>query len=367
MSKGKISLVILFVLLLAGTACNSNAHLWKTPPTDNTQQAIAVKDIQKKSLFTTETKPSPSVTLPSTDNEALIPSAPKAEPCTVASSNLDSLAPLKLDNMLLYQNILYNANPIAAPVRNSLDIYTPGASQPQDMQSLPVLLYVHGGGWQTGDKSNKMDAKPAFFTSQGMIFISINYRMVPEVSFPVFAQDVACAVAWVYQNISSLGGDPDQLALMGHSAGAHLVSLISTDESYLNTCNLDLSILDGTISLDTGAFDIPALMAEAGPRLRKTYRTAFGTDPAIWQKASPMFYVTPGKDIPPFLLIYAGERKASENGAIRMANAIHKIGMPAKLFHAVDKNHATLNEDIGKPNDKATGMIISFLKRIWNE
>ncbi|MDX9975652.1 MAG: alpha/beta hydrolase, partial [FCB group bacterium] len=118
----------------------------------------------------------------------------------------------------------------------SLDIYT---LSPKPEAPAPVLIWVHGGGWSIGDKSYHMEYKPALFTGEGYCLVSINYRLSPRpfsddpgrIKYPVHEQDVASAIAWVQEHIAQYGGDPSRIALLGHSAGAHLVSIVSTDES----------------------------------------------------------------------------------------------------------------------------------------
>lgn len=103
-------------------------------------------------------------------------------------------------------------------------------------------MYVHGGGWSIGDKSAQLENKIALFKSLNYVFVSTNYRLSPfpnrlgnddRIKYPLHNQDVVSAIAWLVENISDYGGNPDKVALIGHSAGAHLVSLIGTDESFL--------------------------------------------------------------------------------------------------------------------------------------
>ena len=91
------------------------------------------------------------------------------------------------------------------------------------------MVYVHGGGWKRGDKS-RVGEKVEFFTGRGWVFVSVNYRLLPEGAHPANVNDVARALAWVHDHATDYGGDPDRLFLMGHSAGAHLAALVATSE-----------------------------------------------------------------------------------------------------------------------------------------
>ena len=154
--------------------------------------------------------------------------------------------------MTVTRDVPYAA-PGGDPKLNSLDIYAP-----EGKTKCPVVVFIHGGGWQIGDKRSGAQAKGKGFPEQGYVFVSINYRLAPKVKHPVLAQDVAKAIAYVHANIGKYGGDPDRIFVMGHSAGAHLAALVSTDDRYLNAEGLTLKTLRGTILLDGGSYDMSA-------------------------------------------------------------------------------------------------------------
>src|ERR671934_2141866 len=106
--------------------------------------------------------------------------------------------------------------PYADPAqkRQVLDVYAPGGAK-----NLPVVFWIHGGGWQTGDKKD-VQLKPRAFNDKGFIFVSTNYRLLPDVDMGAIVRDVAKAVHWVHDHVADHGGDPDRLFVMGHSAGA---------------------------------------------------------------------------------------------------------------------------------------------------
>lgn len=100
-----------------------------------------------------------------------------------------------------------------------LDIYArAGAS------SLPVALFIHGGAWRAGNRTN-VDIKPRFLLDNGFCFVSIDYRMLPKADVATQANDVEQAYRYVRANIARYGGDPNRIAVMGHSAGSHLAAL----------------------------------------------------------------------------------------------------------------------------------------------
>ena len=111
--------------------------------------------------------------------------------------------------------------------RQVLDIYTP---EDAEGKSLPVMFWIHGGGWQVGDKSD-VGLKPKVLTQRGFVFVSTNYRLLPEVTMADLIRDVAKSLGWVHRNIAKHGGDPKRIFVGGHSAGAQLAALICTSSS----------------------------------------------------------------------------------------------------------------------------------------
>src|SRR5262245_16811994 len=125
-----------------------------------------------------------------------------------------------------------------------LDIYSP-----RDAKNLPVVFWIHGGGWQTGDKTD-VQIKPQFFMDRGFVFVSTNYRLLPNVEMATIVRDVAKSIRWVHDHIAAHGGDANRLLIMGHSAGAQLAALICIDDRCLKGEGLPLSIVKGCVPVD---------------------------------------------------------------------------------------------------------------------
>jgi acetyl esterase/lipase len=126
-----------------------------------------------------------------------------------------------------YQDIVYDDS-YADTVRTSLDVYVP---EPV-IENAPVVLFVHGGGFRGSDKAYFKDLgeKPAWFTTDlGYVFVSINFRFLPDGGYPGSVQDVASALDWVSDNIAAYGGDPDNIILMSHATGNLQAALVATD------------------------------------------------------------------------------------------------------------------------------------------
>ncbi|NLS92969.1 MAG: alpha/beta hydrolase fold domain-containing protein [Planctomycetaceae bacterium] len=233
----------------------------------------------------------------------------------------------------------------------TLDVY-----RPKDAKGLSVMVYVHGGGWTRGDKAAVGEKMP-FFCKNGYVFVSVNYRMLPETRVPDQAQDVAAAVAWVHDHAKEYGGNPDRIFLMGHSAGAHLVSVVATNETLLGNCGKDLSAIKGLIELDTAALDVVRTVASG----QGMHAKVFGANPETLKLISPYEHVTPGKSIPPFMLVVADNNAGKLEQSNAMAKKLREAGVRADVVEAPDKTHGTLNQDLGKAGDKVTEKVMVFL------
>jgi acetyl esterase/lipase len=189
-----------------------------------------------------------------------------------------------------------SANP-----RQTLDVYVPA-----DAKNLPVVVWIHGGGWQAGDKA-EVQQKPRAFLEKRFVFVSVNYRMLPDVAMGDIVRDVAKSVRWVHEHVAESGGDPNRLFIMGHSAGAQLAALICTDERYLKAEGLSLAIVKGCVPVDGDTFDVPAIIEVAETRWRVHglppaklgHRQKFGNDPEKHRDFSAVTHVSKDKGIRP--------------------------------------------------------------------
>src|SRR5262249_3993797 len=135
--------------------------------------------------------------------------------------------------------------------RQTLDVYAPAEGKHH-----PVVVWIHGGGWQAGGKK-EVHHKPQAFADKGFVLVSSNYRLLPgKVTIKQMAGDVARAIRWVHEHARDYGGDPDTLLVMGHSAGAQLAALVCTDDRYLKAEGLPLSIVKGCVPVDGDTYDV---------------------------------------------------------------------------------------------------------------
>lgn len=255
--------------------------------------------------------------------------------------------------------------PYAQPTqeRQFLDVYAP-----DNAKDLPVVFWIHGGGWQAGDKSS-IQSKPQWFLQQGFVFVSTNYRLLPNVTMETIVEDVAKSLGWVHKNISRYGGDPNKIYVMGHSAGAQLAALICTDDRYLKSEGVPFSSLKGCVPVDGDTYDIPAIIetAETRRRVHKQpqakfgHREKFGNDPSKHVNFSAVTHAKKDKGIPPFLIMYVASHPDNTAQAQRLDSSLREAGVGSKLYGAKDSEHSKINNDIGTPNDPGSSAILEFV------
>ena len=249
--------------------------------------------------------------------------------------------------------------------RQVLDVYAPPGAK-----GLPVVFWIHGGGWQTGDKK-EVQLKPQAFTDKGFVFVATNYRLLPSVDMGTLVRDVAKASGWVHQHIAGHGGDPKRLFVMGHSAGAQLAALLCTDDRYLKTEGVPLADVRGCVPVDGDTYDVPAIIetAEARwrahglPRAKFGHREKFGDDPAKHKDFSAVTHVAKDKHIPPFLILHVSGHPDVTAQAVRLGNVMKDAGLPVTVFGARETTHTKINADLGKADDPATKAIFEFLDK----
>jgi arylformamidase len=222
----------------------------------------------------------------------------------------------------------------------------------------PVIVMVHGGAWCFGDKNaagvtaNKIER----WVSRGFVFVSVNYRMLPDgADVPTQAGDVATAIAYVQAHAAEWGGDPAAIVLIGHSAGAHLVSLVGADQAFAARYGAQPWL--GTVSLDTAMLNIPPEMRVARPVF---YDNVFGADPAFWEKVSPFLHLS--RASLPWLGVCSTQRNNTCPQAHAFADASHRLGIAAEVLE-VDLSHGDINKNLGQPGDY-TAKVEAFLKTL---
>ncbi|MBU0823470.1 MAG: alpha/beta hydrolase [Alphaproteobacteria bacterium] len=227
--------------------------------------------------------------------------------------------------------------PYGAGERNKLNIWVPTGTKKTD--KLPVLVWLYGGGWYSGQRDDYGFAGRAF-AKQGFIVVIPDYRLVPEGHWPDFLQDSAAAVAWTEKNIENYGGDPGRMALAGHSAGAYNSLMLALDPQWLKAAGSDASVIRGVLSL-------------AGPTDFYPFEKGGRADVAMGdirpvEQTQPITFVR--ADAPPLWLGHGtADTVVRVRNSQRLAAAMHKVGGSTTLREYDGLSHNDLVMALTKP------------------
>ena len=266
------------------------------------------------------------------------------------------------ENKILF-DLRYGSDPL-----QKLDIYFPTpVLEPGDAKPLAVM--VHGGAWFLGDKqgNNVLGHKKDYFLEKGFIFVSTNYRLAfnpadpdrPAYQHPAAVEDIASAIMFLREKAAVLGADANSILLVGHSAGAHLVSLLATNQKYIEQVGVPASSISGVISLDHTFYDLGRIYDEGGQR-RLWIANAFGHNPLRHYDASPLFFVD--GDTPPFI-IFASPNKtqASLEDISYFEEQLRDCNILVSVDFIFGKSHEDFNIDFGKSGDPITEKVDKIL------
>jgi acetyl esterase/lipase len=264
-------------------------------------------------------------------------------------------SPVKVLNSLIptnghdvKSNVAYGAHG-----RQQLDIYIP---RQQPASALPVVLFFYGGSWDSGDKEDYLFAAEAF-ASRGYLTVIPNYRVYPDVKFPEVMQDPASAAKWVKTHISEYGGDPNQVFMVGHSAGAHLLAMLAVNDQYLKQVDLKPKDFKGYIGL-AGPYDFLPLKSD---RLKDI----FGPDEVQW-KSQPIRFVD-GKNPPMLLLVGLKDSVVWPRNTFNLAAEITQHQGQVEVVEFPDNGHIDMVAKLAKPlrgNSRLLDEIDAFMHKL---
>jgi acetyl esterase/lipase len=215
-----------------------------------------------------------------------------------------------------------------------LDIYKPAmdAAGAAAQAGRPVVIFVHGGSWSGGDR-NQYRFVGATLAEQGWIGVVVDYRLYPTVKFPAFVDDVALAVKYAHDHAREWGGDPQQVYLLGHSAGAHIAMMAALDPQFLQARGGSSSRwLRGVIGL-AGAYDFMPFDFDYMFDL-------FGPESA-YPRSQPVNFAR--ADAPPLLLLHGtGDKTVQPRNTINLTAAMQRVGGSVQTKYYDGINHTDI-------------------------
>jgi acetyl esterase/lipase len=175
-----------------------------------------------------------------------------------------------------------------------LDVWRPAHT---DGKPLPVLIFWYGGGWVNGSRSAYAFAARAY-ARQGFVVVMPDYRKVPDVRFPAFLVDGAQAVRWTHDHVRAFGGDPDRIAVAGHSAGAYTAVMLTLDPEWLRAEGVQPGVIKAAVGL-CGPYDFYPFTAKRAIDAMKGVADPLVTQPIHFARpdAAPMLLVSAGADV----------------------------------------------------------------------
>lgn len=204
----------------------------------------------------------------------------------------------------------------------------------------PIAVYVHGGGWSAGDKSENVGQYLRELQPKGVAVAAVNYRLSKEGHFPVMIEDIKCAIRHLRANAAVYDIDPNHIGAFGGSAGGHLVSLLGTaDES----AGWDVGPYQGVSSRVQAVVDMfgpTDLRIEFNGNSARSIQNIFGTkDFADMGFASPVTYVTP--DDPPFFILHGDDDPLVPLSQSELfVDALEKAGVEVKFLLVKNSGHS---------------------------
>jgi acetyl esterase/lipase len=239
---------------------------------------------------------------------------------TAADSRLPSST--LADDVEPHKNMVYREGPEEEGAKHKLDVYSP-----KEKKNAPVLFFIHGGSWKSGDRS-LYGSFGNRFTHSGFVTVVPSYRLAPKYPHPAQIEDVAAAFAWTVQHVAEYGGDTNHIYVAGHSAGGHLAALLTLDEKRLAKYHLSSKNIRGVLAL-SGVYNLSRADSQ---------ESVFGSDPEIRRDASPLYHIHQGA--PPFIVTYCQYDYFSLPAQARQFHAaLRQHGIKSDLIYIPKENH----------------------------
>jgi len=234
-----------------------------------------------------------------------------------------------------------------------LDFYYPTAESLNSTDPFPVVLYVHGGGWSKGDKTDLVAYREAL-NEKGIAVAAVNYSLAPANVFPTNIEDLKCAVRYLRANAAGYNIDPDHIGAYGGSAGGHLVSLLGTTSDLEEWDTGDYLGVSSQVSAVVNMYGPADLTIQFEGNPPDLLKSAFG-DSSYKDAAdqSPITYVS--SDDPPFLIIHGEEDSLVPFEQSQMFyDALLAAGVDATLIPVENAGHAfkAVEKSSTSPNNR---------------
>ena len=265
---------------------------------------------------------------------------------------LGSLLLLSSCASIKHQDISYLKETNTTKEQPTLNVFSPRNSK---YENTPVLVFVHGGNWNSGDKKT-YGFLGRNFAKKGITTVIVGYTLSPDANFDTMASQVGQAVMWTKNNIANYKGDPNKIFLTGHSAGGHLIALVGTSYKYVTEKNL----IKGIILNDAAGLDMKHYLEEFPPTVKDDYLTTWTNDPDQWRYASPIYFID---ERTPIFMIYLGSKTypSITTANERFLKELH-VFQPKVEPIILNKKHVPMMTQYIFPWSKRYSEIIDFME-----
>jgi arylformamidase len=227
--------------------------------------------------------------------------------------------------------------------------------QTQTSEKSPVVIFIHGGYWTSGNK-NIYGFLGRNFGKKKIVTVIPNYTLSPNGTYDTMAKEVAAAIQWTSENIEKYNGNPDQIFLMGHSAGGHLIALVGTNPKYLK--NTDM--IKGIILNDAAGLDMNSYLKKYPPTKNHNYDVTWTKNQDNWKDASPIYSLS--KKAPPFLMFTGIKTYPSIISQNKAFVQKLKTFQPNVKINFLNKKHVPMMRQFLFPWNKNYKEIIKFIE-----
>ncbi len=268
----------------------------------------------------------------------------------------------------IVRDLLYRSDPGADTEKHRLDLFVPEAAGNPHPRPWPVLVFVHGGGWTSGDKGLRTGGADVYanigryFAARGVGVAVISYRLQPAFDWRDQVEDVARAVAWVHAHVAEYGGEPDAIFVSGHSAGAQLAARVALDRELAG--RFGAPAVCGLISVSGAGFDLADAKTYELGASRAYYEQRFrvnGAD-ANWQHEASSLRFADAK-APPTLIVYAdGDWPSLHRQAELLDAALRDAGAARRTLIVSDEDHYSIILALSRDDKQAAPAMLEFIR-----
>lgn len=266
----------------------------------------------------------------------------------------------------IVRDLPYSHAPDADPKKNLLDLFLP------EGRNWPTLVFVHGGGWTSGDKSLRAGGADIygnigrFYAAHGIGVAVISYRLQPAVAWPQQLADVARAVAWVHGNVARYGGDPDAIVVAGHSAGGQFAARVALDPAPLAAFGVDRRVVKGFVSVSGAGLDLTDAESWRLGQPRDYYAKRFrngDTGDGWMREASPVRFIDAHS--PPGLVVWAeGDPRDLRRQGEVLATKLRAAGVPTTVAVVPGSSHTRIILTLSRDDTVSAKAILRFVGEV---